>query len=318
MPNELTSPSGLLLIDKPQGITSHGVVARIRKTLGTPKVGHGGTLDPMATGLLPVLVGSCTKLASHITFADKEYEAEVHFGIATDTLDAEGRILEQVALSPELLEALDHSHNAPGGDFLWDEALELERTRKLQVPPDFAAIKQGGVKAYTLARKGQKLDLPPRPVEVRSLELLSSSVEPPRLRFRLDVSKGYYVRSFARDLGCALGFPAHLSALRRTRSGPYRVFQALSLTSSRESLLAAMVPTEQVARNHLPTSLLTKAGALKAVFGQPLTFDDFLQLPSASVGAWFLEDGRLVAIGHIVDDRPVTQKVFAHGSAEVE
>jgi tRNA pseudouridine55 synthase len=200
------TPHGVLIIDKPRGPTSHDMVARARKVFQTRRVGHAGTLDPMATGVLVLLFGEATKLSAVLTTARKEYVATVHLGVSTTSGDADGQILRQVALGPGDLSQAQI-----------EQALDGERARRVQVPPQVSAIKVGGVRAHAIARSGGEVELEPRDVVVHELEVLDCSL--PYLTVRLLVSKGYYVRSFARDLGSTLGVPASLSALRRTKSG---------------------------------------------------------------------------------------------------
>jgi tRNA pseudouridine55 synthase len=206
---------GLLVIDKPAGFTSHDVVAKIRRITGERKVGHAGTLDPMATGVLPVAVGDATRVIEYLAGASKAYRAEVTFGIATDSLDADGRV---TATDPAL--SLD-------GD-------ALERVVKRftgpfdQMPPMHSAIKIGGVRLYELARKGEEIERPARPVVVHAIELVAW--EPPVATIDVHCSKGFYVRSLARDLGEAVGTVAHLSNLVRLSTGPFTLDDAWTLT----------------------------------------------------------------------------------------
>jgi tRNA pseudouridine55 synthase len=194
---------GILLVDKGPGKTSHDVVAAERRRLGTPKVGHAGTLDPSATGLLVLGVGRALRLLEFLEVQDKEYEVEITFGTLTDTDDADGR---PVGTAP-----------VPDGAAL-EAALGRLRGAILQTPPAYAAIKVGGRKLYQYAREGKAAAAAPRAVRVDRLDLLS--YEPPRGRFLVKGSKGLYVRALARDLG------GHVTRLRRTASGVFRVEQA--------------------------------------------------------------------------------------------
>lgn len=198
---------GVLLVDKPSGITSFDVVAAARRVFGTRRVGHAGTLDPMATGVLVVLLGEATKLSSVLTTDRKTYEATIQFGTTTATLDKDGPVTKRVPLA------------RPLSGVALEAALLLERTRRDQIPPQISAIKVGGKRAYAQARQGITVDLVPRAVHVHELSLLGFT--PDTADVRLTVSKGYYVRSLARDLGEHLGTVAHLTRLRRTRSGPF-------------------------------------------------------------------------------------------------
>jgi tRNA pseudouridine55 synthase len=277
------APSGLLVIDKPAGMTSHDVVARVRRTLGTRTVGHAGTLDPMATGVLLVLVGEATKLSQFLTLEVKAYAAEVRFGRSTDSLDADGETVEERPL-PE------------GGIAREDleKALEEERSRTLQVPPAVSAIKVLGVRSHRLARRGEAPALPPRDVRVESLRLHAHG--PDRATLEVTVSKGYYVRALARDLGERLGVPAHLGTLRRIRSGAFDIAEALPLPLPKDAPLLSLV---EVARRCLPVRELTEVGSRRAAFGQPLLSEHFTGEPPPRAGpsAWLRPDGALVAVG---------------------
>ncbi len=205
---------GVLVVDKPKGITSFDVVREVRRALGEKKVGHTGTLDPMATGVLPVCVGDATKISQFILEATKAYDATVKLGAVTDTLDAEGKILETrpvPAITRELLES----------------ALQKFRGTIMQVPPMYSAIKVGGKRLYELARAGEEVERQPREVTVYDLQLRDFSADEVKLSVRS--SKGFFVRSLAADIGEALGCGAHLNALRRTQSGPFVLAQAIPL-----------------------------------------------------------------------------------------
>jgi tRNA pseudouridine55 synthase len=258
---------GVLVVDKPRGPTSHDIVAHARRHFATRQVGHAGTLDPMATGVLVLLLGEATKLSEIATGCDKSYAAEVRFGHATDTDDAEGTtteaLLEPPSIDPAALEC----------------ALEAERQRTEQQPPSVSALKVNGRRAYELVRSGQSPELEPRRISVRSLQVLGFADN--ALRLELLVSKGYYVRALARDLGRALGVPAHLSALRRLSSGAFALADACSWPppASREPLtLAEAVP------RLVPTLRLGPAGILRARAGQRLEREDFVDDPELAVG----------------------------------
>lgn len=276
------SATGVLVANKPRGMTSHDVVSDARRLFSTRAVGHAGTLDPMASGVLVLLFGEATKLAGHLTLADKEYDATVTFGHATDTLDAEGRTVSEQTLSGDWLD-MDRLSSA----------LESERARTKQDPPEFSAISVGGERAYRRARRGDSVSLESRDVRVERLEFVERSAL--SLRFRLIVSKGYYVRAFARDLGVALGVPSHLSALVRLGSGPFRIDAAAAWPPDSQPEL---IPLASAARLCLPSATLAQSGEQRAGCGQRLTPDDFAkEPPSAGTAAWFAADGRLVALG---------------------
>jgi tRNA pseudouridine55 synthase len=205
---------GVLLVDKPQGLTSHDVVYRLRRKLQMKKIGHAGTLDPMATGLLIMLIGKATRISQYLMSSDKVYEGEATLGVVTDSQDAEGEIMETRPV-PVLSEA--QVKEVMKG-FLGDQ---------YQIPPMHSAIKIDGVALYKLARKGEVVEREPRFIRVMSFELLSFAL--PKITFRLHCTKGTYVRTIAHDLGNKLGCGAHLSALRRTVSGKFEMSQGLTL-----------------------------------------------------------------------------------------
>lgn len=210
-PREL---EGVLLVDKPGEHTSHDVVARLRGILHMRRIGHAGTLDPMATGLLVILVGKATRLSQYLTSLDKEYEGSVELGRITDSQDADGEVMETRPVPP------------------FDESAVREALRgflgdQYQTPPMYSAIKVGGVPLYKKARKGEEIEREPRFIRVMGWDLLK--LELPRFAFRLRCSKGTYVRTLAHDLGQKLGCGAHLAALRRTAAGPFRIEDALTL-----------------------------------------------------------------------------------------
>lgn len=276
---------GALIIDKPEHWTSHDVVAKARGIYGQKRVGHGGTLDPMARGVLILLLGEATKLSPYVAAATKEYEAQIDFGVSTNTLDADGDETERAILSPGWLtsERLE-------------TALNRERARTEQVPPAFSAIKVQGRTAYSMARKGQELELAARNVEVEALELLEASDTSASLRLR--VSKGYYVRSMAHDICQSLGVPGHLSALLRTQSGPFRIEAA-----HRWPLEGAvpLIDLATLARRCLSVGVLSAEGRVLTGHGKPLHEHNFEHLPpGAAAGepfAWFDNENQLLAIG---------------------
>ncbi len=223
--------SGLLLVDKPAGISSAAVVARVRRVLGGVKAGHTGTLDPFATGLLPLGLGEGTKLAAYLTDSDKTYEGVIRLGVTTDTHDRTGTVTS-TAVPPVVDEAMLAAIAAElGGEVL-------------QVPPIYSAIKKGGRPMYELARRGEAPELDPRPVRVDRLEL--GVAGPDRVTVAIDCSKGFYVRSLARDIGERLGCGAVLESLRRMRVGRFRIedavaLEALEAPGGRDSATAAML-----------------------------------------------------------------------------
>ncbi|HTQ45104.1 MAG TPA: tRNA pseudouridine(55) synthase TruB [Polyangiaceae bacterium] len=291
------TPSGVLVVDKPRGPTSHDVVARVRRALHTRDVGHAGTLDPMATGVLVVAVGEATKLVPWLTSHSKTYEATIALGVETDSLDADGRETRRVPPSDALRAALAESrgpHLAPAVR----AALEVERARKTQVPPAFSAIHTEGERAHERARRGEEVELAPRVVTVHRLDLVASSEEPPFVAVALDVSKGYYVRSLARDLSAALGTVGHLTALRRVRSGCFVSEEALPLDTPDDELAARVEPLARVAARALPVARLTVTGARDARHGRRIKPAD-IDAPTREPCAWLDEAGALVAVGEL-------------------
>ena len=227
---------GFLNIDKPTGMTSHDVVAKVRRLAGQKRVGHGGTLDPAATGVLPIALGEATRLVEYLVDGRKRYVAEVRLGITTTTEDAEGEIVEQQpvpALSPEDL----------------TRAVQPFIGTIQQVPPMYSAIQIAGQRLYDLARQGQTIALEPRTIEIDRIEVLDW--QSPIVTLDVICGKGTYIRSLARDLGAALGCGAHLAGLRRTQVGPLGIDRAVPLTTLLDdpSLLAQhlMLPDTAIA-----------------------------------------------------------------------
>jgi tRNA pseudouridine55 synthase len=215
---------GILLIDKPRDHTSHDVVARIRGILHMKRVGHAGTLDPMATGLLIILLGKATKVSQYLISLDKEYEGTVELGKVTDTQDADGEMMETRPVPPLTQEAVQSVMNG----FLGDQ---------YQTPPMYSAIKIDGVPLYKSARKGEEVEREPRFIRVMSWEMTRFAL--PQFDFRLRCTKGTYVRTLAHDLGQKIGCGAHLAALRRTATANFNVSSAITLDQ-----LQQMTPAE--------------------------------------------------------------------------
>ena len=214
--------NGIVIIDKPAGWTSQDVTARLRRVFGTRRIGHGGTLDPMATGVLPVFVGRATRGVEFFEHAEKTYETELLLGVATDTEDTTGTVLfrREVSVTPEQLTAV----------------LERFRGEIMQIPPMYSALKVNGQKLCDLARKGRQVERQPRPVTIHELTLLSR--EGDTLRLRVRCSKGTYIRTLCADIGEALGCGGCMQALRRTQAGEYTIAEAVPL----QQLLEAAEP----------------------------------------------------------------------------
>lgn len=200
---------GIYLIDKPEGITSFDVVRKLRKTLKNKEIGHAGTLDPMATGLLVVLVGKATKLSNLLLEKQKTYVAEITFGFSTDTFDKTGKIVHEKSLFTLTNETLS-------------KGIETLTMRKEQMPPLFAAIKVDGKKLYEYARNNEAVEIQSRPIDIQTF-MITKPLENNCFEALLSVSKGTYIRSIAHDLGLLLEIPSHLSALRRIKSGSFRI-----------------------------------------------------------------------------------------------
>ncbi len=278
-------PDGVLVVDKPGKATSHDIVAQARRIFGTREVGHAGTLDPMATGVLLLLFGEATKLSGFLTRDRKRYRATIYLGRATDSLDADGRTTEEVPFDPARLSRTS-----------LEDALAVERARLRQVPPAVSAIKIDGKRAYALTRAGNAPELAEREVSVAELRLISQREN--ELVVEVEASKGYYVRALARDVGASLGFPAHLSQLRRLASGRFELGDAYAWPASADTALLA---TAEAARRALPAAVLAETGERRARLGQILEPADFVNLagaPLTEAEAWFNGAGQLIALGH--------------------
>jgi tRNA pseudouridine55 synthase len=280
-----TTPGGLVLVDKPAGMTSHDVVARVRRLAGTRKVGHAGTLDPMATGVLVVGVEKATRLLGHLTLADKEYQATIRLGQATSTDDAEGAVTATASAAHVTGDAVRTAVAALTGP--------IE-----QVPPGVSAIKVGGRRAYQLTRDGQAPELPARPVTVHDFTVTGMRHDGDFLDVDATVicSSGTYVRALARDLGQALGTGGHLTALRRTRSGSYRIEDAHTLDELADEF--AVTPLAAAAAAAFPRLDLTAEDAARVAHGARLPAAT-LSAAGATAGApaaVFGPDGSLIAL----------------------
>jgi len=274
------SLDGALLLDKPLGLSSNAALQRAKKLFGAKKAGHGGTLDPLASGLLMVLFGEATKFAGTLLEGDKEYLATLQLGITTATGDAEGEVLERRAV------ALDDSR--------LHDVLGRFRGEIDQVPPMYSALKHGGEPLYKLARRGEEVERKPRRVTIRELARVGGRADRPELRVRC--SKGTYIRSLAMDIGEAIGCGAHLAALRRTASGRWRVEEAVTLEA-----LEALPPAERRRRllplaaliADLPRAELDAGAAARLRNGQALA------LPGLAEGLCgvYGPDGAVIGLG---------------------
>ncbi len=269
---------GLLVIDKSEGITSHDVVQAVRRWAKQRRVGHLGTLDPLATGVLPLALGEATKLSQLLTHGDKSYRGRIRIGIETTTYDREGDVVEECAgpwPTPEQIE----------------EAFAQFRGAIEQVPPPFSAVKQDGEAAYRRARRGEHVELPPRRVRVDRFELLG--YQPPFISLEVDCSTGTYVRSLAHDLGRLLRTGAHLYELCRTRSGPFHLEQAVTLEELESRGEAALLGMARA--TGLPSLEVTARLAQRVAQGVQLGRHEVRGAPLT--GIFQLEHkGRLVAL----------------------
>jgi tRNA pseudouridine55 synthase len=246
---------GVLLLDKPRGMSSNAALQAAKRLLQARKAGHAGTLDPLATGLLPLLFGEATKLAFLLSEADKSYVADLRLGTTTTTGDAEGEVID---VRPVKVSAAAIEH-----------ALRHFRGPIDQVPPMYSALKHGGRPLYDYARAGEQVERPARRVHIHRLELLERSTR--GLRIRVDCSKGTYIRTLAEDIGALLGTGACLDALRRTASGPWNIAQALSLEqlgSMSEAAARAQLLPPEAALAELARIALDEVDAVRFARGQ--------------------------------------------------
>lgn len=235
-PNPVSGvPSGVLLVDKAPDMTSHDVVAIARRSLGTRKIGHCGTLDPMATGLLMLVIERATKIQDLLMSEDKEYEGTLTLGATTSTQDRQGEVLVEAEVPTLSAEEVDAAFGAFTGKFE-------------QMPPMVSAIKKDGVPLYKLARQGKEVKRDPRPVHVTRYDV--TRIDLPEIDFSVDCSKGFYVRTYAHDIGAKLGCGAHLSALRRLRSGRFVLDRAVTVKTlkeaPREELFSSMISLAEI------------------------------------------------------------------------
>ncbi|HEY7290884.1 MAG TPA: tRNA pseudouridine(55) synthase TruB [Vicinamibacterales bacterium] len=276
---------GLLVLDKPKGPTSHDVVARMRRVLRERRIGHTGTLDPAATGILVLVVGRATRLAQFLSASDKTYEAVVALGVRTDSADADGEPLEAPYAGP-----------MPSRDAIAD-ALASFQGRVLQQPPAFSAKKIDGRRSYAVARAARhgraEPAAPPAAVPVTLHAVHLVSVADNMVTLTLDCSAGFYVRALARDLGDRLGTGGHLAALRRTRVGAIALDQAIGLDAAERdpaAALSAVVPLGR-ALPHLPHVTLSSEGVRKTVHGREVNLSD-----ASAGGSWPARDAAHVCL----------------------
>ena len=286
---QATAPVGVVVVDKPAGWTSHDVVARMRRLAGTRKVGHAGTLDPMATGVLVLGLNRATRLLGHLMLTEKAYDATIRLGVATTTDDAEGEVLST------------HAVDGVGEDVVRTELARFVGEIE-QVPTAVSAIKVDGKRAYARVRDGEQVELKARPVSIH--ELVVHEVDLPDVRISVRCSSGTYIRAIARDLGAALGVGGHLTALRRTAVGPFD----LSVARTLEQLSAdfAVLPIADAARASFPVVELDDEQESHVRFGRALD----LVLPAAGPHAVFAPDGEFLALYEQRDERARPVAVF--------
>ena len=253
------SNSGFFNIDKPIGMTSMDVVRKIRKEINSKKIGHGGTLDPLATGVLPIAIGNATRLLEYVLNYSKTYVAEIEIGKTSNTYDSEGDFSNQKSYDHITKSMID---------------IELNNFKGIinQTPPTFSAIKKDGVRMYQLARKGIDVKIPSRQVEIKALEL--KKFNPPYLTIKINCSKGFYVRSFAHELGNKIGIGAYLKSLNRIASGDMSIENSVPLNFLIEQLkhkdYSNLITNFDTVLSHMPKEKLTEEESIKLKSGQKI------------------------------------------------
>ena len=299
--------NGVLIVDKPAGCTSHDVVQRVRKAIRQRSVGHAGTLDPLATGVLVVAIGEGTKLVSHLQSDDKRYEVTIALGAETDSLDADGKVTETAEVP-----SLDRA--------VVERALLPLIGRHLQTAPKLSAIKVGGTPLHRRMRRGEQVDPPEREVELYEAEVVD--VGPDALVLRLHCGKGFYVRSFARDLARALGTLGHVVRLRRTASGAFSIDSALRVDEMNAEVIERKLIPLREACNALRRVELSDEGVAHARHGRPIhpeviVDEGWRDAPPEESLALFGPDGEPVALGRRVDQGIRVVRGFTLTSSDV-
>jgi tRNA pseudouridine55 synthase len=294
--------SGILNLDKPAGWTSFDVVRFVRGRCGERRVGHAGTLDPAATGVLPVLIGQSTRLVQYLVDATKAYEATIELGVATDTYDGEGEVIARTDASGVTRQQAEAALEKFRGDFM-------------QTPPAYSALKRDGVPLYKRARRGESVELEPRPVRVDQLYI--TGWMPPSVSLHVECAKGFYVRSLAHDLGADLGVGGMLSGLRRSRVGAFHVEDAVTLDELRRSFEAGdwqrhlFAPDEVLLRWR--AAILREDNASRLRNGQPIRIERLRPAPGESNGLCraYSTEGNFLGIARVSDqDELVPEKMF--------
>jgi tRNA pseudouridine55 synthase len=287
--------NGVLVLDKPRAMTSAAAVEHVKRRLGAKRAGHGGTLDPIATGVLPICLDEATKLAQYMLSDDKEYEADLLLGVETDTYDRTGTVTATRPAEHVTREMIEH-------------VLASRMGEQDQLPPIFSAIKQGGVRMYQRARAGEPVERTPRRIRIDRLALLDfAGGSTPTARIAMACSKGTYVRSLVADIGTDLAVGAHMTELRRTRSGAFSLMQAHDLDRLDN---CRIVPLEEATR--LPIVIASREHVVRIRNGVQMP-PEILGVPSDVYERFqlFDETKRLVAVAHVERERVVYDRVFA-------
>jgi tRNA pseudouridine55 synthase len=281
------SVDGILVINKDLGMTSHDVVARVRKLLKQKRVGHTGTLDPLASGVLPLCIGQATRVAEYLSEDGKAYEAEIVFGTVTDTYDREGTVVRtantDTLTREDIVEVLSHFMG-----------------KQWQLPPRYSAIKIQGQPAYKFARAGAEVTLEARPIEIFALDILAW--HKPTLVLRVECGKGTYIRSLAYDLGEQLGCGGYLGALTRTRSGPFTVADSITLErvaelSEQGTVEQALIPADRALQSY-PACQLDEEGTWHVLHGNAFSYPALGDMPEQHIARVYSPDGMFIAIAY--------------------
>ena len=288
--------NGVININKPKGFTSHDVVAKLRGILSMKKIGHTGTLDPDATGVLPICVGRATKTADMLTATEKEYIAKVILGSETDTQDASGTVLKSAPVN-----VTEEEIKQTSSSFIGDI---------MQIPPMYSAIKQDGKKLYELARKGQVVERKPRPVTIFELEVMEINLPENWFTMRVKCSKGTYIRTLCQDIGEKLGCFAHMGELERTKSGKFSLEESYTLEQVQEAMVKGdtsfLTPIDQIFSD-MPTLVLSQRKAEKMCNGTQVSTPGMVEGVTYRV---YDEDGRFLTISTAAGGLLKIEKTF--------
>ena len=288
--------NGVININKPKGFTSHDVVAKLRGILSMKKIGHTGTLDPDATGVLPICVGRATKTADMLTATEKEYIAKVVLGSETDTQDASGTVLKSAPVN-----VTEEEIKQTSSSFIGDI---------MQIPPMYSAIKQDGKKLYELARKGQVVERKPRPVTIFELEVMEINLPENWFTMRVKCSKGTYIRTLCQDIGEKLGCFAHMGELERTKSGKFSLEESYTLEQVQEAMVKGdtsfLTPIDQIFSD-MPTLVLSQRKAEKMCNGTQVSTPGMVEGVTYRV---YDEDGRFLTISTAAGGLLKIEKTF--------